>query len=79
LLGILSRFGAGGGESMGRRTWRKYFEARVAVMAEWYGISREEVLGLIAGKMREGFKGDAVFDAVKDHLEGRGTRILERT
>jgi len=64
---------------MDRRTWRKYFEARVAVMAEWYGISKEEVLSLIAAKMREGLSGDAVFDAVKEDLEGRGTRILERT
>jgi len=64
---------------MGRRAWRKYFEARVAVMAEWYGISREEVLGLIAGKMREGFTGDGVFDAVKQELESRNTRIFERT
>lgn len=59
--------------------WRKYFEARVAVMAEWYGISREEVLGLVAAKMKEGLTGDGVFDAVKQELESRNTRIFERT
>ena len=70
--------GAGARESVERRAWRRYFEARVAVMAEWYGISREEVLGLIAGKMREGLTGDGVFDAVKQELESRNTRIFER-
>jgi len=71
--------GTGATESASRRAWRRYFEARVAVMAEWYGISKEEVLGLVAGKMREGYAGDGVFDAVKQQLESRNTRIFERT
>ncbi len=77
-LGILSRLRLGSGDSPSKKAWRRYFEARLAVTAEWYGISKEEVLDLVACKMREGYTGDDVFDAVKRQLESRKTRILER-
>ena len=76
-MGILSRLHPSK-ETPSRKTWKRYFEARVAVMVEWYGISREEVLDLIAEKMELGYGGDAIFDAVKEDLETRVTRILER-
>ncbi len=66
------------GQPSARQTWKKYFEARVAVIAEWYGISREEVLDLVGEKMEQGNRGDSVFDAVKAELESRSTRIVER-
>jgi hypothetical protein len=66
-------------ETPDRRAWKKYFEARVAVLAEWYGVPREEVLTMVAEKMALGFSGDAVFDIIKEELEARRTRIVERT
>jgi len=66
------------GRTPGRETWKRYFEARVAVMVEWYGIPECEVLGLITEKMEMGYRGDEVFDAVKEDLEGRSTKIVDR-
>jgi hypothetical protein len=67
-----------GREMLGRKTWRRYFEARVAVMVEWYGLPEEEILTLIAEKMEMGYRGDDVFDEVRKELEARTTRIVER-
>jgi len=47
-------------------------------MVEWYGIPECEVLKLIAEKMESGYRGDEVFDAVKEDLEGRNTKIIDR-
>jgi hypothetical protein len=65
-------------ETSSRKTWKRYFEARVAVMVEWYGISECEIIRLIAEKMEMGYRGEEVFDAVKEELEGRSTRIIDR-
>jgi len=76
-LRILSKI-TGKEEPPSKRTWRRYFEARIAVITEWYGLPRDEVLGLVAEKMELGYRGDAVFDAVKKDLEARRTKIIER-
>jgi hypothetical protein len=47
-------------------------------MVEWYGISEGEIMQLIVEKMELGFRGDEVFDAVKEELEGRSTKIVDR-
>ncbi len=75
---VLAKLRRGGGETLSRKTWKRYFEARVAVMVDWYGISEEEVRKLIAEKLDLGYHGDAVFEAVKKDLEMRATKILER-
>ena len=62
-----------------REVWRKHFETSVEAISEWYGISQEEVLALVAEKMELGYIGDAVFDAVKADLDSRTTRIVDRT
>ena len=62
-----------------REIWRRHFEAEVDAISEWYGISLEDVLDLVAEKMSLGYVGDSVFDAVKADLETRSTRIVERS
>ena len=62
-----------------REIWRRYFEAEVDAISDWYGISPEDVLDLVAEKMDLGFVGDHIFRAVKADLETRPTRILERS
>jgi len=76
-LGIISKL-LRRSETPSKKTWKRYFEARIAVMVEWYGVPREEILALVAEKMELGFTGDAVFDEVKRNLESSHTRILER-
>ena len=75
-MGLLARLRR---EPNGRRTWKRYFEARVAVMVEWYGIPEEDILCMIAEKMELGYRGDDVFDQVKKELEASSTRIVERS
>ena len=47
-------------------------------MVEWYGISEGDIMQLIAEKMEMGYRGDEVFDAVKEELEARNTKIVDR-
>ena len=77
-MGLISRLPIKGRETPSKKTWKRYFEARVAVMVEWYGSSEQEIMRLIVEKMELGYRGDQVFDAVKEDLEGRSTKIVDR-
>jgi len=59
--------------------WQRYFKSSVDSICDWYGLSREEVLSLVAEKISLGYVGHEVFEAVRADLESRDTKILERT
>lgn len=61
-----------------KEIWKKFFDASVDSIADWYGISREETLNLVSEKMDLGYVGYALFEAVRADLESRKTKILER-